>query len=252
MKLNKIICAFFLPNGDFADDTLRTFEWYRASPARYWYAILQPVSQRINWGYHIEKGQYAEIWLNNPLMGRWEENPGTYTFKQHTNDVGPIPDEQWHLKGRRWFLECDAMVVENKVAENTLEYAWSRVALVVDTADIRRTDTNHVLTQVGKNKWEIFSSEYDIFQYNVHFKQFPAYLWDGNTNEYPADQIPLGEWRHYVVDLTELIRDGYKGWGGFGSELYDKFKILGWGMAVENFGNITTRARIRNVKIYFK
>ena len=68
-------------------------------------------------------------------------------------------------------------------------------------------------------------------------------------NEYPADQLPIGYWKPYKIDLNELIMSGYNALGGWGRENHDEAILYAWYLAPEAKGS-KLQASWRRIKIY--
>jgi len=194
-----------------------------------------------SWGYKIVPDQYGQVWLDNPDL----TNCPNAAMPQDVTCNGKLLDNidlsEWYLKGKHFTLETEVMVNEDVVHDSR---GWSRVAVVVT---MRKIDGSSYNVR-GMITTDLYT-EYDVYRRNVS--------WDGYSDwrneqtdvyEYPADQLLLGSWKPYKIDVTEFLQTGYKKIGGWGAEIYNMSRIQAWYLVVENTA-ARTAASWRRVKV---
>ena len=190
-------------------------------------------------GYDVERGEYGEIWIENPN----DETLDLVTLAQGPWTHPSIPRSSFDLKDHRFRLEADVMVVEDQ----TLPYhnrSQSRVAIAFA---FNKTDGS-----IYSPKFfflDTIFSEFDVYHRNVPWtcKQTLA----GGSVVYHVDQLPFGLWRHYSIDVNDFFLNGFgaNSCGGWGKDWHDQSFINQWYLVVENMAS-RTKARIRRVKLY--
>jgi hypothetical protein len=194
-----------------------------------------------SWGYKIVPGQYGQVWLDNPDLTNCPNAAMPQDVTCNGKLLGDIDLSEWYLKGKHFTLETEVLVNEDVAHDSS---GWSRVAVVVT---MRRIDGGSYNVR-GRMTTDLYT-EYDVYRRNVS--------WDGYSDwrneptdvyEYHADQLSLGNWKPYKIDVTRLLQTGYGDIGGWGAEIYNTSRIQAWYLVVENTA-ARTEASWRRVKV---
>ena len=194
-----------------------------------------------SWGYKIVPGQYGQVWLDNPELGNCPNAAMPQDVIFNGKLLGYVPLSEWYLEGKHFTLEADVLVNEDMAHDPR---SWSRVAVVVT---MRRID-GAMYNVRGMFTTDLYT-EFDVYRRNVS--------WDGYSDwrneptdvyEYHADELSLGNWKSYVIDVTEFLQTGYRGIGGWGEEIYNVSRIQAWYLVVENTA-ARTETSWRRIKV---
>lgn len=223
------------PNGNFSEGEI------------YWDAS-SPSLQTSQWGYKITKqewwkfwnnNQFGQIWIYNPLVDRiHEEKANDHVALMQTlktvKDYG-VTQSDLMLKDKRFVLDADIRMDED------IQYApdgFSRAAIAFAIA---KPDNSPYLTD---NKSRGLYAEYDFYRRNFStVGGLPK-----NYFECPVDQIQIGEWKHYTIDVKNFLTNGWNGLGGWRKDIYDESLLSAWYLVVEVQGS-KAGASWRNIKL---
>jgi len=133
------------------------------------------------------------------------------------------------------------MVVEDEPIPDKNK-SWSRVAIAFDLKKIDGTE--YSLQSLLPDS--IFS-EFDIYRRN--FRGCASK--ELGVIEYHVDQIPVGQWRHYNIDINDFIQHGFGivGCDSWGKEWHDQSFVNQWYLVIENLAS-RTKARVKNLELY--
>jgi len=175
------------------------------------------------------------------------ENPDDRTFDHVVLAQGAwshpdLPKSGLYLKDHPLRLEADVMVVQDERLPGKTN-SYSRVAIAFDCKKIDgSTYSSQYLFP------DSIFSEYDVYRRNI--------AWGCETKDvgvitYHADQIPVGQWRHYSMHVNDFFLTGFglDECGGWERGFYEKSYLNMWYLVIENLASIT-RARLRNVELY--
>jgi hypothetical protein len=191
-----------------------------------------------DWGYDVKRGEYGEIWIENPN----DRQLDLVTLAQGPWTHPDIPKSKFYLRDNRLRLEAEVMIVEDQVLPHT-KLSYTRVAIAFD---FKKIDGSIYSTKF-LFPTSIFS-EYDIYQRN---NPWGCETKEVGTISYHVDQLSLGQWRHYSIDINDFCISGFgtDKCGGWGEDWHDQSYVNQWYLVVENQA-AETRARIRNVQLY--
>ncbi len=225
-------------NGDFSEGT------------KYWKGGYVGAGDGTNAkaGIRILANDHGEVWLDNPDL-----NTHANTALMQAID---ILERQAGIKCSNWFLRDHHLMLEAEVRidydQPYAEDSWSRVAIAtwvqrIDPSNFEPDD--NLQFSINGNLYSKLFTEFDVYRRKVQFLGYNAFASGGNVNEYPADQLPIGYWKPYKIDLNELIMGGYNALGGWGKENHDEAMLYAWYLAPEAKGS-KLQASWRRIKIY--
>jgi len=194
-----------------------------------------------SWGYKIVPGQYGQVWLDNPALGNCPNAAMPQDVIINGKLLGDVQLREWYLKGKHFTLEADVLVNEDVAHDRR---GWSRVAVVVT---MRRID-GAAYNVRGMITTDLYT-EFDVYRRNVSWNGYSDWRNEPtDVYEYDADQLSLGNWKSYVIDVTEFLQTGYGNIGGWGEEVYNASRIQAWYLVVENTAG-RTEASWRRIKV---
>jgi hypothetical protein len=201
-------------------------------------------------GIRILANDHGEAWLDNPDLNAHTSTALMQAVDTLKREAG-IECATWFLRDHHLMLEADVRIdYDQPYAQDS----WSRVAIAtwVQRMESSYLNSNSVpYFSVKGNTYSKLFTEFDVYRRNVPFLGYYATSSGSNVNEYPADQLPVGYWKPYKIDLNELIMNGYNALGGWGKENHDVAMLCAWYLAPEAKGS-KLQASWRRIKIYDK
>ena len=199
------------PNGDFSEGE------------KYWAPHISPGLETSKWGYNIVPNQFGQVWIDNPLVSEWTTSNDHVAMYQDFNSVkwAGIRKSDLMLRGRRFTLEADVRMEED-TPDDLKGFCRGAIAF-----SIRKSDDSSY--KFGENEYDAVYMELDFYRRNNSYIGGPP----ADNYTYPVDQIPLGEWKHFRVDLTDSILNGFNNQGGWGEEIFNESMLWAWYLVVE-------------------
>jgi len=228
------------PNGDFSQGS------------QFWKGGLVGTTdaRNVTAGINVIQNDHGEVWIDNPDLTAYantalmQASGGLSGLVQQAG----IPLTQWFFSSHHLMLEADVRVDYD---EPYGEDSWSRVAIAtwIQRIDPVISSGGTVYFEIKSNLYTKLYTEYDVYRRNVQFLGYNALDLGSNVNEYPADQLPIGYWKPYKIDLNELIMNGYNELGGWGKQNLDVALLSAWYLVPEAKGS-RLQASWRRIKIY--
>jgi hypothetical protein len=215
------------PNGNFSEGE------------KYWAPHISPGLQTSTWGYNVVTNQFGQVWIDNPLVGDWGSANDHVAMYQDFNSVkwAGIRKSDLMLKDRRFVLEADVRVDEDT---ERITGGFGRAAIAFT---IMKPDESNYTVDGSEHK--ALYMELDFYRRNTSYIGGPP----SDSFTYPADQIPPGYWKHFALDVTDLITNGFNGRGGWGESTYNQSMLWAWYLVVEVQGSKTS-ASWRKVRLF--
>jgi hypothetical protein len=203
----------------------------------HWADASQPLSTTKR-GYNIEKGEYGEIWIENPNDHKLD----LITLAQGPWTLPHVPKSSFYLKDHKLQLQADVMVVEDQVLPHH-NRSQNRVAIAFDFKKI----DGSVYSPSFLFPDSVFS-EFDVYQRNISWTCEETL--QAGAVVYDADQLPFGYWKHYIINLNDFFLNGFgiDGCGGWSRVWYNQSFVNQWYLVIENMASKCT-ARIRDVEL---
>jgi hypothetical protein len=225
-------------NGDFSEGT------------KYWKGGYVGAGDGTNAkaGIRIFPRDHGEVWLDNPDRNSHANSALMQAVDTLERQAG-IQCSNWFLRDHHLMLEAEVRIDYDQPYSDD---SWSRVAIAtwIQRIDPSKFEPDDMLQfSIGGNLYSKLFTEFDVYRRNVQFLGYNAFASGGNVNEYPADQLPIGYWKPYKIDLNQLIMGGYNALGGWGKENHDEAMLYAWYLAPEAKGS-KLQASWRRIKIY--
>jgi hypothetical protein len=226
------------PNGDFSEGE------------KYWKGgyVGTGDARNATAGIKILAKDHGEAWLDNPDLSTHTNTALMQAVDNLYREAG-LQCANWFLRDHHLMLEADVRI------DNDQPYAqdsWSRIAIATWIQRKESADLNNngdLYFTINGNSYTKLFTEFDVYRRNVAFLGYNAMSSGSNVNEYPADQLPVGCWKPYKIDLNEFITNGYNALGGWGKENHDMAMLCAWYLALEAKGAML-QASWRRIKIY--
>ena len=224
-------------NGDFCSGKVFWNPWDNV--AELGYSTPLP---KTKWGYEIRECEYGRLWIDNPNLQLWD-----HCGLQQLTLFFP-PESQWDLSDNNLALEAEVMLPEKDSLYTTdPKKSWSRVAIALQWE--KKDGTSYVF---GNKTYENLYSEFDVFRDNASYFYVP----DSNVREYHVDQLPVGVFKKYKINLNDYFVAGVPSQisgvhnpGGWGQQLRDQSRIASYYLVVEVQGSKASAAW-RNIKVF--
>jgi hypothetical protein len=179
------------PNGDFSEGV------------KYWEPHISPGLKTSKWGYNIVPNEFGQVWIDNPVVSSQINSNDHVAMYQDFNSVkwAGIEKSDLMLRRRRFTLEADVRM-ESDAPDDLNGFCRGAVAFSVRKPD----DSSYTF---GENEYDAVYMELDFYRRNQPYIGGPP----ADNYSYPVDQIPLGEWKHFSVDVTDSRLNGFKNQG---------------------------------------
>jgi len=194
---------------------------------KYWEPHISPGLQTSKWGYNIVTNQFGQIWIDNPVVGEWSSANDHVAMYQDFNCVkwAGIEKSDLMLRDRRFVLEADVKMNED-TEENPSGFSRGAVAFAIRKPDDSCYD-------IEEKSYGTLYMELDFYRRNNSYVGGPP----SDSYTYPFAQIPIGNWKHFRIDVTDCITTGSNRHGGWGEDVYNESMLWAWYLVVEVQGS---------------
>jgi hypothetical protein len=140
------------------------------------------------------------------------------------------------LKDKKFVLEADVTMDED-TEHNAGGFSRAAIAFTIMKPD----GSNYGIEGEVHDR---LCMELDFYRRNDSYVGGPP----SDSFTYSADQIQPGYWKHFAIDVADLITNGFNGRGGWGESVYDESMLWARYLVVEVQGSKTS-ASWRKVRL---